>query len=127
MLGVKNRQMNRLQSEEEQKNLLGGEKDIIFYDVRKEPFKIYGLYDYKNQKTFKRLPDDVAEASQEGVQRLYHNTSGGRVRFCTNSCYIVIKALFPSITPKPHMSLLGTSGFDIYLDHNNGSNSSINS
>ena len=35
------------------------EEDIAFYDVRKPPFDVYGLYDYKNQKKFKRRPDEA--------------------------------------------------------------------
>ena len=61
-----------------------GEADAIFYDVRKDPFDLYGLYDPKNQPQFKRLPDEVATSVNEGVARLYLNTSGGRV-LCVSS------------------------------------------
>ena len=67
-----------------------GEADVVFYDVRQEPFDLYGLYDPKNQPQFKRLPDEVATSINEGVARLYLNTSGGRVRFATDSQYVAI-------------------------------------
>lgn len=57
------------------------EPDISFYDVRKDPFEIYGLYNPKNEADFKRIPDDVAEAVSEGVKVRSYSTSGGRVRF----------------------------------------------
>jgi hypothetical protein len=30
-----------------------GEDDVVFYDVRKEPFKIYGLYTPETESDFK--------------------------------------------------------------------------
>lgn len=92
------------------------EKDIRFFDVRSAPFTVYGLYNYRKEPVFKRLPDTVAEATSKGVGQIYKNTTGGRVRFSTNSKYIAIKAVMPFITTLPHMTLAGTSGFDLYID-----------
>lgn len=92
------------------------EKDIKFFNVRSEPFKIYGLYNYANESLFKRMPDNVAAATNEGVKTLNYNTAGGRVKFTTNSKYIAIKAIMPAVTIFPHMTLAGTSGFDLYID-----------
>lgn len=97
------------------------EKDIKFYDVRLDPFKVYGLYNYRNETVFKRLPDNVAAAVNEGVRELALNTAGGRVRFSTDSKYIAIKTIMPSVTVFPHMTLAGTSGFDLYIDEGTGS------
>ena len=30
-----------------------------FYDVRKDPFRVYGLYRYRKEPEFRRMPDDV--------------------------------------------------------------------
>lgn len=93
------------------------EKDgARFFDVRNAPFDIYGLYNYREEPEFKRMPDAVAESVSEGVRELYKNTSGGRVRFCTDSPYIIIRAKMPRITHFPHMALTGSSGFDLYID-----------
>ncbi len=97
------------------------EKNLAFYDVRQAPFQVYGLYDYRGQSSFKRMPDEVAKATNEGVAGLYLNTSGGRVRFSTNSPYVAIKAAMPSVTYFSHMSLTGTGGFDLYIDDAVGS------
>ena len=93
-------------------------EDICFHDVRKDPFDLYGLYRAKEEPVFKRMPDNVATATSEGVERLAKNTAGGRVRFTTDSSYIAIKCAMPSITRFPHMTLTGTTGFDLYIDKN---------
>lgn len=93
-----------------------GESDVVFYDVRRAPFAVYGLYDYQNQPDFKRCPDEVARSTSDGVYYLYRNTAGGRVRFATDSRYIAIKAQMPSIARMNHMPLTGSSAFDIYVD-----------
>ena len=95
-------------------------KDIVFYDVRHEPFDVYGLYDYKNQPVFKRLPDEVAKNTNEGVAELYLNTAGGRVRFSTDSQYIAIKVSLKNAAHFSHCSKTGTSGIDMYIDYPDG-------
>ena len=92
------------------------EKDICFCDVRKPPFQIYGLYNSQDEPVFKRLPDSIGQTTNEGVQVLYTNTAGGRVRFTTNSPYVAIKAVMPAATIFPHMTAAGTAGFDLYVD-----------
>ena len=91
-----------------------GLEDIVFIDVRRDPFSVYGLYDYKNQPVFRRLPEDVAKATNPGVYGLHIHTAGGRVRFSTDSPYIAIRCKMQSITHMPHMPLIGMSGFDLY-------------
>lgn len=90
--------------------------DCKLYDVRKPPFALYGFYKPTTEPVFKRLPDDVAEATNKGVACLYRNTAGGRVRFSTDSPYIAIHAEIPDYSKFSHMSLLGIAGFDLYID-----------
>lgn len=97
------------------------EPDIKFLDVKNEPFRVYGLYNYKNEPVFKRMPDEVATTVNNGVAQLNLHTAGGRVRFSTDSRYVAIKAIMPSVTHFSHMPLSGTSGFDLFID--NGSSS----
>lgn len=91
-------------------------KDLCLYDVRNEPFEIYGLYNPKEEPVFKRMPNDVAMSISDAVAFLSKNTAGGRVRFTTDSLYVAIKAVLPTVTHFPHMTLAGTSGFDLYVD-----------
>jgi len=92
------------------------DKDLIYLDIRKEPFDLYGLYDPVNQPVFKRLPDELANKCNFGVKNYYLNTAGGRIRFCTDSDYLCIQVFTPQINKMNHMTLLGSSGFDIYED-----------
>ena len=89
---------------------------VAFYDVRREPFCVYGLYDYKNQSRFMRIPEDVAKATNDGVAVLANCTSGGRVRFCTDSEFICIKVSMNTIMHFSHMTPSGASGFDLFID-----------
>ena len=90
--------------------------DVVLYDVRKPPFSLYGFYSPLEEPQFKRLPDEIARATNSEVAKRYLDTAGGRVRFSTDSDYIAIRAEMPSITHYPHMPLTGTSGFDLYID-----------
>ena len=95
--------------------------DIVFLDVREEPFAVYGLYDYKNEPEFKRLPDEIGRNVSRGVAVLYTNTAGGRVRFATDSPYIAIKAEW-EISPDSHEHFIKMPhscgcGFDMYIDN----------
>ena len=89
-------------------------QDIVFQNVQKAPFQVYGLYQPQSMEPFCRMPDSVAQTVSPGVADLNRNTSGGRVRFMTNSRRIVIRAAMPSICRLSHMPLTGTSGFDLY-------------
>lgn len=97
------------------------EPDIRFYNVRHEPFEIYGLYRPQSEPEFKRMPDEVAEATSAGVKKLNRHTAGGRVRFATDSPYIAVKCTMPYVTRYSHFPLTGTSAFDIYEDTEGGS------
>ncbi|MGI6166736.1 MAG: SGNH/GDSL hydrolase family protein [Eubacteriales bacterium] len=92
------------------------EPDIVFYDVRKPPFELYGFYDPYGQEYFRRLPHKVAEATSPGVAKLARESTGGRVRFSTDSSYIAIKVELGPYKRSPHMSLCNTAGFDLYED-----------
>ena len=96
---------------------------LCLHDVRRQPFRIYGLYDPENEKEFKRMPTEVAKEVNSGVKNLHRNTAGGRVRFSTDSPYIVIKAVMPAVSHFSHMPLTCSAGFDIYRDTPDGSSS----
>lgn len=88
-------------------------EDIRFYDVRQEPFCVHGLF-YEDGK-FRRLPQAVAESINDGVRQLHAKTSGGRVRFKTNSPYIAIHAEMSYLIKVAHAAITGSNGFDLYV------------
>lgn len=89
---------------------------LQFFDIRQDPFRVYGLYDYRQQPAFVRMPQDVAKSVSPGVEVLSRNTAGGRVRFSTDSEVVVLHAVMPAVGRFSHMPLTGTAGFDLYID-----------
>ena len=87
--------------------------DICFYPVLREPFSLHGLI-YQNGQ-FRRMPEAVAKTVSSGVHYLHSNTSGGRVRFQTDSAYIAISAKMNNIGKMSHFALTGSAGFDLYV------------
>ncbi len=89
-------------------------EDAVFYDSRQEPFQGYGLYDYRRTQPFRRMPQSVADTISPGVGQLCRHTAGGRVRFRTDSPYLVIRAVLADCAWMGHMSFLGAGGFSVY-------------
>ncbi len=92
------------------------EEKITFYSVRQKPFRIFGLFNVKDGQPFRRMPQEIADATSESVKALNLNTAGGRVRFSTDSEYVALKAEMSVLCNMSHMPLSGTSGFDMYVD-----------
>ena len=90
-------------------------KDIKFYSIDHAPFKIYGVF--KDNGKYRRMPEDVAQSVSEGVYTLHTHTAGGRVRFVTDSPYIVINARMDGLGKMSHFPLTGSVGFDMYADN----------
>ncbi len=85
---------------------------IEFHRVTEAPFRLFGVY--HEDGFFRRMPDNVAAATSDGVHVLSTNTAGGRVRFVTNSPYVILKTDLYHLSPMPHMPLTGSAGFDLY-------------
>lgn len=90
--------------------------NIKFYNIKEcDLIKVYGLYDYKNQEVFKRIPDDVANNTNYSVSKLYTNPAGGRIRFKTDSDKLALKVILPGHSDRSIMSTLCSKGFDVYI------------
>ena len=83
-----------------------------FHSPLKEPFGIHGLIP---EFPLRRIPRDIALAANEQVEALSLASSGGRIRFITNSNKIAIRASMPDKCTFPHMTFVGTSCFDQYV------------
>ena len=95
--------------------LPGLEEDLKadIYNIKENQFCLYGLI---VDNAFRRMPEDIAIKTNEGVKELHTNTAGGRLRFVTDSEFISLKVVCPYITDFYHMPRSGSSGFDIYVD-----------
>lgn len=92
------------------------ETDVKFYDVRKPPFDLYNFYKPETEPIFHRLPTEVAANTNPGVVKLERKSAGGRVKFTTDSQYVILRAEFAGVGRATHMTLAMSAGFDIYLD-----------
>ncbi len=84
------------------------------FDILKNPFSLYGLK--VGERGFYRMDTDVADNVSEGVKALNFNTSGGCLRFRTDTRKIILTATLPDVYPMSHMPLSGSSSFGIYCD-----------
>jgi len=90
------------------------EPDIVWLDIKQAPFAIHGIMYDEKRGMYTRMPQEIADQVSPGVAGLNTNTAGGRVRFCTNSCFIGIRAVMSTNFLMPHITLAGQSGFDLY-------------
>lgn len=89
--------------------------DVRWFDSKEEPIRVCGLAICKKGDIFRRMPQDIADTVNPGVAYLNTNTAGGRIRFRTNSPYIAIKAVMPDNGTMAHITMVGQSGFDLYV------------
>lgn len=91
------------------------EPDLVWLDAKQFPFALYGVMYDESCHQYVRLPDSVAQTVSEGVVSMNRHTSGGRLRFRTDSSYIAIRAVMAEkYALMAHMPLTGSSGFDLY-------------
>lgn len=84
------------------------------YDIHSSPFSLYGLlYD---EEGFYRMDKSVAEKVSDSVKALNYNTSGGCLRFSTDSKRIILTVNLPEVCFMNHMPLTGSSSFSIYCN-----------
>lgn len=92
------------------------EKKCVFYNIKTTPeFDIYGLYNPKEQDEYIRVPMDKCKQMSLGMEYFSKNTSGGRIRFKTNSKTLGIRVTMPEIHVR-NMCYAGSAGFDVYVD-----------
>ncbi len=95
-----------------------GEK--VLYTLPCAPFDLYGVFfDEKNQR-FVRMDLDVAQNVSDKVCHLSKHTSGGRVRFSTDSTFFGVTVTYDAFNRMSHMPLLGSSGMTLLEEKENG-------
>ena len=99
-----------------------GSDVVDMFDVRNEPFQLYGLFDPKNpeKERFERMPRDMALTVSEGVAVQSYEPAGAKVRFSTDSDFVAIRVEAGWITRRPHFTDIEAGGFDLYEDTENG-------
>ena len=95
-------------------------ENVKFYKIWESPFEVYGLYGDIEKNGFRRLPEEVAKNTSSEVYRLHTHTTGGRVRFRTDSSVIVLKKS-GSYFKSAHTTAMMRRGADLYIDYPYGS------
>lgn len=98
------------------KGTINGE-NLCFYDSFDPPFKTFGAVSELRER-YLRIPSSVAENTSADIVALNRDTAGIRVRFCTDSSKIAVRAKMPNKCLMPHMAFCGSSGFDMYINEN---------
>ncbi len=92
------------------------------------PFKLAGFYWPQTAgKQYNRLPWDSKLNIPPSVLWLGKHTSGGQIRFRTDSPRVLIRATVSNYGLMPHMPQTGSSGFDLYVANADGHYSFVNS
>lgn len=87
---------------------------INFPDDR---LKVFGLHWFSEDKpVVRRLPERLKDTVRPIVWELAQSPAGGRIRFRTDSTHISIRAKSPDYSVMHHITRIGESGFDIYVD-----------
>lgn len=82
----------------------------VYLNVKNAPFSLHGF-----SEPFRRVPQDVADATSECVSRLSKVTAGGRIRFRTTSDFVVIHGDVVSASISPNSAPNASQSFDIYF------------
>lgn len=91
-----------------------GRDDIRFFDVKKTPEYLFGLR--FNTERFFRMDEDFAATLSAGLFSCNRCTSGGRIRFRTNSPFVAVSIQLSRHEIMRHMAPSGSAGFDLYVD-----------
>lgn len=92
-----------------QPNNLPDDEQTEFYNVEEPPFSIYGLPNGFGNRISENLDVPLP------VIQLGRNSTGGRIRFRTNSEYVKIVVSTPIVHQMPHMPKSGILGCDMYV------------
>lgn len=87
-------------------------EELRFYDAEEAPFRLYGVF--REGDRLRRIPEAVAKSVSRGVEVFHRRTAGGRIRFVTDSPYVVLKVEMPYFYLGRNMSFAGSAGFDLY-------------
>ncbi len=92
---------------------------LVFKSIEEAPFKVYGVWrdtvPSMNKTIWSRMPDEIAKDISIHVHNISKNTTGGRIRFSTDSPYVAIKVKNLPRPPMPQLTLVAQVGFDLYI------------
>jgi len=85
-----------------------------YFDAKYEHFRLSGFYWFEQDDVFCRIPLNRIKHVNDIIKQTAWHTTGGILRFKTDSLKIAIKAELSRSEFQPIMAVSGSSGFDIY-------------
>ncbi|HNX14774.1 MAG TPA: SGNH/GDSL hydrolase family protein [Oscillospiraceae bacterium] len=84
-------------------------------DIFSAPVSLHG-FDAEGYKNLWRLPPDLHDLINIGIAKLSKHTSGGRIRFCTDSRKLSVRVTLCEENVYPNMAISGSSGVDLSVN-----------
>lgn len=100
-----------------------GNRKVHYYNALKKPFEVTGFAWWKEGEPLYRIPKELTEKEvNKGVLELANHTSGGTIRFKTDSPFLTIriKYIWKGFSDMNHMPRSGSGGVDLYTTDENG-------
>ena len=93
------------------------EEEIDWYKIEDMPSFLFGVYYDSSMQYYRRMPQEIANTVSGQVARLSCNTAGGRLRFSTDSPFLVLECVEDEISPLYRMPTLARCGFGLYANN----------
>ncbi len=92
------------------------ERDIEWHEISGEPFTLHGVYYSKKDEEYLRFSKEFAASFNEYVAYHANRTSGGRVRFRTDSPYVAVRVA-ATYLDMSSMGVNSAMGVSLYTDN----------
>lgn len=86
-----------------------------WYSCTEPPLSVHGLLGPYREGRFWRLPEDVIDTVSPEVSLIARRSSGGRVRFQTDSRTVTLRMRLKTLEVAPCMALCAAAGADVFL------------
>lgn len=98
-----------------------GDLPVHYWDALDAPFQVTGFPWWRHGEMLHRLPLEFTEKEvNSGALALSTHTSGGAIRFRTDSPHMTIRVRYRNFTDMNHMPRIGSAGFDLYVQSPGG-------
>ncbi|MBO5958580.1 MAG: SGNH/GDSL hydrolase family protein [Lentisphaeria bacterium] len=87
---------------------------LVWFDATEAPIELSGFAWFDQDRVYRRMPVNPAYKLPGGVDFLAWHTSGGKIRFKTDSKQIVVRVKLRENGIMDHMARTGSNGFDVY-------------
>ena len=92
-----------------------GKYEMHYFDALADPFEVTGFAWWKRGEALHRLPSEFTTAEVSDFMLVMAKcTSGGAIRFQSDSPYIAVRAEYGRFSDMSHMPRSGSAGFDLF-------------